>query len=72
MKISGLANMKIHGLGDFNMETKQNKLPCFIDRCSFMTISKYSSIFTPSFQGKANIAKLYTSRLKANPDVYAC
>jgi hypothetical protein len=66
MKVYGLANMKIRGLGDFNMKTKQNKLHSFIDRCSFVAISSIHPFSPLPF-----IAKLYTSRLKTNPDVYA-
>jgi hypothetical protein len=32
-------DMKCHGLGDFNV-TKQNKLPCFIDRCLILKVTK--------------------------------
>jgi hypothetical protein len=32
-------DMKCHGLGDLNV-TKQNKLPCFIDRCLILKVIK--------------------------------
>jgi hypothetical protein len=49
--------MKIRGLGDFNMKTKQNKtkqnkLPCFIDRCLFVAILSIHPFAPVPFRAK--------------------